>query len=58
MDTPWVNPPDSHHKWEPEPVRWLGINTRRQLMHLTDHAEYKDRWFAPLISKTLDTLFP
>jgi len=58
VDTPWVNPPDSHHKWEPEPVRWLGINTRRQLMQLADKAEYKGSFFAPLISKTLDTLFP
>jgi hypothetical protein len=58
VDTPWVNPPDSHDKWEPEPIRWLGINTRRQLMQLADKAEYKGSIFAPLINKTLDTLFP
>ncbi len=56
--TPWVNPPDSHYKWEPEPVRWLGINTRRHLMQLADQAEYTGSFFAPLISKTLNTLFP
>ena len=58
VDTPWVNPPDSHHKWEPEPVRWLGIHTRRQLMQLADKAEYTGSFFAPLISKMLNTLFP
>jgi glycine/D-amino acid oxidase-like deaminating enzyme len=58
VDTPWVNPPDSHNKWEPEPIRWLGINARRQLMQLADKAEYKGSFFAPLINKTLDTLFP
>jgi glycine/D-amino acid oxidase-like deaminating enzyme len=58
VDTPWVNPPDSNTKWEPEPMRWLGINTRRQLMQLADKAEYKNSAFAPLINKTLDTLFP
>ena len=58
VDTPWVNPPDNHDKWEPEPIRWLGINTRRQLMQLADKAEYKGSLFARLINKTLDTLFP
>ncbi len=58
VDTPWVNPPDGHDKWEPEPVRWLGINTRRQFMQLADKAEYRGSFFAPFISKTLDTLFP
>jgi glycine/D-amino acid oxidase-like deaminating enzyme len=58
VDTPWVNPPDSHDKWEPEPIRWLGINARRRLMQLADKAESKGSVFAPLINKTLDTLFP
>ena len=58
VDTPWVNPPDSYDKWEPEPIRWMGINARRQLMQLADKAEYKGSLFAPLINKTLDTLFP
>ena len=58
VDTPGVNPPDSHDNWEPEPFRWLGINTRRQLMQLTDKAEYSGSFFAPLINKALDTLFP
>ena len=58
VHTPWVNPPDSHRKWEPEPLRWLGISTRRHLMHMADNAEYKDSRFAPAINKTLDTLCP
>lgn len=58
VNTPWVNPPCSHTKWEPEPFRWLGINTRRQLMQLADKAEYKSSVFAPLINKTLGILFP
>jgi hypothetical protein len=36
----------------------MGINARRQLMQLADKAEYKGSFFAPLINKTLDTLFP
>jgi glycine/D-amino acid oxidase-like deaminating enzyme len=56
--TPWVNPADGHRKWEPEPVRWLGIKSRSKLMHLADWAEYRGSRFAPVISKTLDTLFP
>jgi glycine/D-amino acid oxidase-like deaminating enzyme len=58
VDTPWVNPADSYNKWEPEPLRWLGINSRRQLMQWQDRAEYSGSFLAPLISKTLDTLFP
>ena len=58
VHTPWVNPPDSHRKWEPEPLRWLGISARRYLMHMADNAEYRDSRFAPAINKTLDSLFP
>ena len=56
--TPWVNPVTSHKKWEPEPIRWLGVTSRAKLMRLADWAEYRDSSFAPLVSKTLDTLFP
>jgi len=55
--TPWVNP-DRHKKWEFEPVRWLGIKSRAKLMQLADWAEYRGNPLAPMISKTLDTLFP
>jgi len=56
--TPWVNPVARHKKWEPEPVRWLAVKSMAKLMHLADWAEYRGSRFAPMISKTLDTLFP
>jgi len=56
--TPWVNPLARHKKWEPEPIRWLGVKSRSKLMQLADWAEYRDSRFTPMISKTLDTLFP
>jgi len=56
--TPWVNPAMGLRKWEPEPIRWLGIKSRAKLMQMADWAEYRGSRFAPLISKTLDTLFP
>jgi glycine/D-amino acid oxidase-like deaminating enzyme len=58
VNTPWVNPGDAERKWEPEPLRWLGIKSRAKLMHLADAAEYRNSVFAPAISKTLDTVFP
>ena len=56
--TPWVNPADADRTWEPEPVRWLGVKSRARLMHWADHAEYRHSPAAPLITGTLDTLFP
>jgi len=56
--TPWVNPADQDRKWEPEPLRWLGIKSRAQLMHLADGVEYSGSPMAPVYSKTLDLLFP
>lgn len=56
--TPWVNPADQDRKWEPEPLRWLGIKSRAKLMQLADGAEYSGSPLAPVYSKTLDLLFP
>lgn len=51
---PWVN----HHspKWEPEPLRWLGINTGLRAMGLADHEESLSgrgsklaQWISPLV---------
>jgi glycine/D-amino acid oxidase-like deaminating enzyme len=56
--TPWVNPVAGHKKWEPEPIRWLGVTSRAKLMRLADWADYRDSRFAQLVSKTLDTLLP
>ncbi len=38
-DLPWVQ--HSSRRWEPEPLRWLGINTGLQLANLADAAEAK-----------------
>ena len=54
VHTPWVNSPDANHRWEPEPMRWLGIKSARILMHLADKAEYRDSRLTPLITSTLD----
>jgi glycine/D-amino acid oxidase-like deaminating enzyme len=56
--TPWVNPVAAQRKWEPEPIRWLGVQSRAKLMQLADRAEHRGSRFAPVISKTLDTVFP
>lgn len=62
VHTPWVNPEREREldkkRWEIEPVRWLGINSRARLMRMADRAERKHSITAPLINKTLDTLFP
>jgi glycine/D-amino acid oxidase-like deaminating enzyme len=58
VHTPWVNPPGKLKRWEPEPLRWLGINARSQLMRLADRAEYRGRHLAPVYHKTLNTVFP
>lgn len=58
VHTPWVNPPDMHRKWEPEPLRWLGIKSARLLMHWADRAEFRGGRSATVIAKTLDKLLP
>jgi len=56
VHTPWVNPPQAGRKWEPEPLRWLGIKSARVLMHMADRAEYRNSKFTPLITGALDRL--
>ncbi|NND58212.1 MAG: FAD-dependent oxidoreductase [Xanthomonadales bacterium] len=58
VNTPWVNPAGPARRWEPEPLRWLGIRSRARLMQLSDQAEYRGSPLAPVFSKTLDALFP
>ncbi len=62
VHTPWVNPERERELdkklWEIEPVRWLGINSRARLMQLADQAERTNSVAAPLINKTLETVFP
>lgn len=56
VHTPWVNPPRAGRKWEPEPLRWLGVKSARVLMHMADRAEYRNSKFTPLITRVLDRL--
>jgi glycine/D-amino acid oxidase-like deaminating enzyme len=62
VHTPWVNPErerDLDRKlWEVEPIRWLGIKGRSQLMYWADRAESNNSRMAPVINKTIETLFP
>jgi glycine/D-amino acid oxidase-like deaminating enzyme len=58
VHTPWVEPQGLNRKWEPEPLRWLGIKSARVLMHWADRAEYKGGRGAPAITKILDRLLP
>jgi len=58
VHTPWVNPPGKLKRWEPEPLRWLGINARSQLMRLADRAEYRGSRLAPVYHKVLNSVFP
>lgn len=41
LHTPWVNPPWSARKWEPEPLRWLGYRAMRLGRQLSDFREYR-----------------
>ncbi len=62
IHTPWVNPDRERELdkklWEIEPVRWFGINSRARLMQFADRAERTNSIAAPLINKTLETVFP
>jgi glycine/D-amino acid oxidase-like deaminating enzyme len=62
VHSPWVNPEREMELdkklWEIEPIRWLGIKSRAHLMQWADRAEHKNSRAAPLINKTLETLFP
>jgi glycine/D-amino acid oxidase-like deaminating enzyme len=53
---PWVNPPDDRKKWEPEPLRWLGISCMSKLMHQVDKAEYTTGRIPPLRNRILERL--
>ena len=56
---PWVNPADAGRRWEPEPLRWLGIKSRAKLMSLADLADYRNQGRrAALYTKMIDKLTP
>jgi glycine/D-amino acid oxidase-like deaminating enzyme len=60
--TPWVNPERTRHLdrglWEPEPVRWLGVQLRTRWMGWTDQAERRRSRLAPFMNWALDKVFP
>ena len=39
VDLPWVNV--HHRRWEPEPLRWLGVRTSRWILAGADRYEYR-----------------
>jgi len=56
VHTPWVNPLDDRKKWEPEPLRWLGISAMAKLMHQVDRVEYATGRTPPLRNWILERL--
>ena len=58
----WVNPEKekalNSRLWEPEPIRWLGVQARATLMTWTDRAEAKERKIARVLNWIMDKLFP
>ena len=58
----WVNhasEADLHKaRWEPEPLRWLGVATGRNLMGVTDSAERRHSALAPALLGAMQRLFP
>jgi glycine/D-amino acid oxidase-like deaminating enzyme len=45
-------------RWEPEPLRWMGVASGRSLMGITDSAERRDSALAPALLRTMQFLFP
>jgi len=58
LQTPWVNPPYAPRRWEPEPLRWIGVRWARALMALADRCEYRGGKLNNLIGGALDRLRP
>ncbi|MDH3378729.1 MAG: FAD-binding oxidoreductase [Gammaproteobacteria bacterium] len=58
LQTPWVNSPDAHKIWEPEPFRWVGIRYTRAMMQVIDRIEYRSGRFSPAVCRVLDRLLP
>jgi len=58
VQTPWVNPPDARKRWEPEPLRWLGIRYARAMMTFADHVEYRAGRYGTALGRMLDAVIP
>ena len=58
----WVNPEREKaldaRLWEPEPIRWLGVQARAKWMGWTDAAEQKGNRSAGAMNWVLENLFP
>jgi len=58
----WVNPEREKalnaSLWEPEPIRWLGVQARTNLMKWADHAEINGHRHAGAVNWALDKFFP
>ena len=58
----WVNPERekalNSALWEPEPIRWVGVQARTKLMQWADHAEINGRKHAGAVNWALENLFP
>lgn len=58
----WVNPEREKalnaSLWEPEPIRWVGVQARRKLMEWADHAEINGHRQAGVVNWALQRLFP
>ncbi|NKB38401.1 MAG: hypothetical protein GKR93_14760 [Gammaproteobacteria bacterium] len=55
LTTPWVNPSYVNRKWEPEPLRWLGVYGSRRLMGVADYFDYHG---AAFVGQALDHVLP
>jgi glycine/D-amino acid oxidase-like deaminating enzyme len=58
LDTPWVNPAHANRRWEPEPLRWLGVRSTRTLMGVADRFEYQGGRPGSFFAKILDMFMP
>jgi glycine/D-amino acid oxidase-like deaminating enzyme len=58
----WVNPEREKalnaRLWEPEPIRWLGVQSRARWMKWTDRAETKGSSYAGAMNWALEKFFP
>ena len=58
----WVNPEREKalnaRLWEREPIRWVGVQARKQWMEWTDHAETRESRFSGAMNWALDNLIP
>jgi glycine/D-amino acid oxidase-like deaminating enzyme len=58
----WVNPDKekalNQRLWEPEPIRWLGVQARSKWMVWTDRAEAKESRHAGMMNWAMKNIFP